>query len=85
MTAFGLLLLVLMPMALTSVGWASLPMRRVDVRLAVLALHLVVSALLIVFLGSPRVMWLLVLGPGLLISIPRLIAAAVSAEWSTRK
>lgn len=68
---------LLLFMVVGSIAVAVWPLRSTRVRVVVLSIHLIASLVLIMVLEGPRPMWVIVLGPGLLIAATRLVLVAV--------
>jgi energy-coupling factor transporter transmembrane protein EcfT len=68
--------LILGLFAVVSVVVASLPLRSVWLRVAVLVGHVVLSVVLIASPDGPRPLWVMVFGPGLLVALVRLSISA---------
>lgn len=73
MTAFAVLLIILIPMAIVSIVVALLPLRSAWVRGGVLAAHVLASLGLIVLFGRSSSLIFFILGPGLAIAVIRLV------------
>lgn len=79
MAGFTVLVFILIPAAVVSIGLASLRWRKPAMRAAVLAAHVAASVCLIMFLSGPTNLWIIVLGPGLAIALMRLVGLAHAA------
>ncbi|MFT7837079.1 hypothetical protein Q5530_13095 [Saccharothrix sp. BKS2] len=73
MVVIALLVLI----AIASVAIAALRTRGPRTRAAFLLLHVVVSVVLIAVLDGPRNLWIITLGPGLLVAAVRLATTLV--------
>lgn len=75
MYGLAVIVFIFLPMAALSVVLAALKWRNPRLRAVALSVHLVASLALILFLDGPTAMWVMVLAPGMCLSLFRLLTA----------